>query len=108
MNHDVEVVGWGETPAGIKYWVARNSWGTYWGEEGFFKIVRGINNMAIETECFFAVVDASGKWMWPFALPLSVLSLSAFALPLFILSSTACAFLSVLLCSWCVYGRSFV
>lgn len=27
VNHDVEVVGWGETRDGLKYWLCRNSWG---------------------------------------------------------------------------------
>ena len=41
-NHYVQLNGWGEEN-GIKYWIARNSWGTYWGEHGFFRIVRGGN-----------------------------------------------------------------
>lgn len=32
IDHVMEVAGWGETPMGQKYWVVRNSWGTYWGE----------------------------------------------------------------------------
>jgi C1A family cysteine protease len=32
INHDVEVTGWGVTDDGTKFWQARNSWGTYWGE----------------------------------------------------------------------------
>lgn len=33
----------------------RNSWGSYWGENGFFRIVRGVNNLAIEQECSWAI-----------------------------------------------------
>ena len=54
IDHDISVVGWGEDN-GIKYWVIRNSWGTYWGENGFFRLIRGINNLAIETDCGFGV-----------------------------------------------------
>lgn len=31
IDHDVEVVGWGvDKESGLKYWLVRNSWGTYW------------------------------------------------------------------------------
>lgn len=40
-NHVVQVVGFDETPEGLKYWIARNSWGSGWGEDGYIRIQRG-------------------------------------------------------------------
>jgi cathepsin X len=57
MDHDVEIVGWGEED-GVKYWKVRNSWGSYWGENGFFRVVRGENNLRIEESCMFAIPES--------------------------------------------------
>ena len=59
IDHDVEITGWGVTKSGIPYWVARNSWGTYWGERGWFRILRGFNHLFIESDCQWAVPDVA-------------------------------------------------
>jgi len=41
-DHDVKVVGWGhDATTGMNYWIAQNSWGPAWGEDGFFRIHEG-------------------------------------------------------------------
>eukprot|EP00187_Rhodella_violacea_P017304 CAMPEP_0184722890 /NCGR_PEP_ID=MMETSP0314-20130426/23597_1 /TAXON_ID=38298 /ORGANISM="Rhodella maculata, Strain CCMP 736" /LENGTH=443 /DNA_ID=CAMNT_0027187579 /DNA_START=1 /DNA_END=1332 /DNA_ORIENTATION=+ len=52
-DHQVEITGWGETDEGMPFWQVRNSWGSYWGENGFFKLIRGKNALRFEEDCWF-------------------------------------------------------
>jgi len=60
FDHDIEIVGWG-TEDGEDYWHVRNSWGTYWGEQGFFRIKRGLERGVVEYDCWFGVPDVSDE-----------------------------------------------
>ena len=55
IDHIVSIVGWGETSDGTPYWLVRNEWGEYWGDNGFLKLYRGNNTLKIEEDCTYAV-----------------------------------------------------
>jgi len=46
INHWVELVGEQKD-----YWIGRNSWGTTWGINGFFKLKKG--SLGIESKCYW-------------------------------------------------------
>ena len=58
-SHSVLLVGWGESKGGERdgiggggggpYWIARNSWGDDWGEDGYFRIRRGTDECGVES-----------------------------------------------------------
>lgn len=65
LNQHVGVTGWGlaagsdGVPAGTEFWIGRNSWGTYWGEGGWFRIQMHEHNLGIESDCDWGVPDTA-------------------------------------------------
>jgi cathepsin B len=47
-GHAISIHGWGEEN-GTPYWLVKNSWTTGWGDDGYFKIIRGTNSCGIES-----------------------------------------------------------
>ena len=61
VEHSTLIVGYGEED-GIKYWIGMNSWGEDWGEKGFYKILRGNNELNIESMVDFIDIEVSDKY----------------------------------------------
>ena len=54
MNHAAVVVGYGKTSEDEgAYWIVKNSWGTEWGDQGYFLAERHSEN-GIEAPCGIA------------------------------------------------------
>lgn len=47
-GHSVVISGWGIESDGTKYWWIKNSWGPDYGFQGYFKMIRGINECGVE------------------------------------------------------------
>ena len=44
-EHAMIMIGYGTDAALGAYWIARNSWGTNWGEKGYVRIARNNTNL---------------------------------------------------------------
>ena len=64
QDHDISIVGYGtDEETNKNYWIIRNSWGTWWGCDGYIKVVRGINNMGLEEGCAWALPTDKPEWV---------------------------------------------
>lgn len=61
LDHGVGIVGFGEEN-GTKYWVVRNSWGGAWGEEGYYRIIRGEGKCGLNSMVTTAIVNKEKTW----------------------------------------------
>jgi cathepsin B len=62
QGHAVRIVGWGESAREGKWWLVYNSFGVAWGLNGTFRIRRGTNECAIESNVIAGLPDAFGSW----------------------------------------------
>lgn len=60
VDHAVLLVGYGSED-GRKYWLLQNSWGHDWGEDGFMRMARGIDESGIESIAEAADVEVTSS-----------------------------------------------
>ena len=48
-GHAIKIIGYG-VENGVEYWLCNNSWNDTWGDNGFFKIKKGVDECGIEQD----------------------------------------------------------
>lgn len=57
LDHVVLLVGYGTDDFGRDYYIAKNSYGSSWGEDGFFKISRNhMNHCGVATDAVYPII----------------------------------------------------
>jgi len=64
-GHCITIYGYGEEFVSsenrlVKYWIMKNSWGSDWGLDGFFKIERNLAGIELEDNCICVIPDFPG------------------------------------------------
>ena len=54
LDHAVLAVGYGEIK-GEKYWLIKNSWSTYWGNDGYVLMAQKDNNCGVATAATYVI-----------------------------------------------------
>ena len=62
VDHAVVLVGWGTTDAGTPYWLMKNSWGTGWGDNGYFKVLRDMSAENTPGVCYIYSYNSYPKF----------------------------------------------
>lgn len=58
LSHAVILSGYGtDNVTGKDYWLVKNTWSTWWGEEGYIRIERHPNDCGISTEALYVEID---------------------------------------------------
>jgi len=61
-GHCVKMIGWGvDSSSNLPYWLCNNSWTTYWGDNGQFKILRGQDECGIEDDVVAGMYTSSKR-----------------------------------------------
>jgi hypothetical protein len=59
-NHAMAIVGYGyDSVLKLNYWKVRNSWGDEWGEDGYVRILQGVNMCNVESDAYFVAKPVS-------------------------------------------------
>lgn len=56
VDHGVLIVGYG-SESGKDFWIVKNSWGPSFGEDGYFRILRGVDKCHITEDAVYPIIN---------------------------------------------------
>jgi hypothetical protein len=61
VNHAVALVGWDDSQGSDGVWILRNSWGSWWGEDGYMRIEYECSRVGYAAALVFYRYDCNGN-----------------------------------------------